>query len=155
MHVDFYERIWMWAAAALILLYLGAIVLTAGAQAVNPPSHIETIDPTTLASNPEFATGGVVARPDGRIVVSVVTTMFAFGPDPIELPANTPVTFRVTSGDVVHGFEVVGTNANVMALPGYVTQFTTSFAHRGEYIDACHEYCGVMHHAMVGKLIVK
>jgi cytochrome c oxidase subunit 2 len=155
MHVDFYERIWMWAAAALILIYLGAIVVTAGSQAVNPPSHLETIDPTTLSSSPEFATGGVARRPDGRVVVSVVTTMFSFGPDPIEVPASTPVTFRVTSGDVVHGFEVVGTNANAMALPGYVTQFTTSFARRGEYIVACHEYCGVMHHAMVGKLIVK
>jgi cytochrome c oxidase subunit 2 len=155
MHVDFYERIWMWAAAALILLYLGAILLAAGAQAVNPSSHLETIDPTTLSSSPEFATGGVVARPDGTVVVSVVATMFAFGPDPIEVPANTPVTFRITSGDVVHGFEVVGTNANAMALPGYVSQFTMSFARRGEYIVACHEYCGLLHHAMVGKLIVK
>jgi cytochrome c oxidase subunit II len=155
MHVDLYEKIWMWAAAGLIVLYVGAIVLTAGTQAVNPPSHLETIDPTTLASNAEFATGRAVARSDGTVVVSVVTTMFAFGPDPIEVPANTPVTFRITSGDVVHGFQVVGTNANAMALPGYVSQFTTSFARRGEYIVACHEYCGLLHHAMVGKLIVK
>jgi cytochrome c oxidase subunit II len=155
MHVDLYEKIWMWVAAALIVLYVGAIVLTAGTEAVNPPSHLETIDPTTLASNAEFTTGRAVARPDGTVVVSVVTTMFAFGPDPIEVPANTPVTFRITSGDVVHGFQVVGTNANAMALPGYVSQFTTSFARRGEYIVACHEYCGLMHHAMVGKLIVK
>jgi cytochrome c oxidase subunit 2 len=155
MHVDLYERIWMWAAAALILLYVGAIVLTAGTQAVNPPSHFETIDPATLSSSEEFATGRTVARPDGSVVVSVVATMFAFGPDPIVVPANTPVTFRITSGDVVHGFQVVGTNANVMAIPGYVSQVTTSFARRGEYTVACHEYCGLMHHAMVGKLIVK
>jgi cytochrome c oxidase subunit 2 len=155
MHVDFYERIWMWAAAALVLLYVGAIVLAAGAQAVSPPSHLETIDPATLAASPEFATGRAVLQPDGSVVVSVVATMFSFGPDPIEVPANTPVTFRITSGDVVHGFEVVGTNANAMVLPGYVSQFTTTFARRGEYIVACHEYCGLMHHAMVGKLIVK
>ena len=155
MPVDLYERIWMWASAALIVLFLGAILLTAGVQAVHPPSHIETIDPTTLSSNPEFATGGVEVRPDGRVVVSVVATMFSFGPDPIEVPANTPVTFRLTSGDVVHGFEVVGTNANAMAIPGYVSQFTTTFARRGEYIVACHEYCGTLHHAMVGTLIVK
>jgi cytochrome c oxidase subunit II len=155
MHVDLYERIWMWAAAALILLYVGAIVLAAGTQAVNPPGHIETIDPATLSSSPEFAAGAVTARPDGSVVVSVVAAMFAFGPDPIEVPANTPVTFRITSGDVVHGFQVVGTNANAMAIPGYVTQFTTSFGRRGEYIVACHEYCGLAHHAMVGKLVVK
>jgi cytochrome c oxidase subunit II len=154
-HIDLYERIWMWAAAALIALFLGSIVITAGVEAVTPPSHLETIDPTTLSSNPEFATGGVIARPDGSVVVSVVANMFSFGPDPIEIPVNTPITFRITSPDVVHGFEVVGTNANAMAIPGYVSQFTTTFARPGEYIVACHEYCGLLHHAMVGKLIVK
>lgn len=155
MHIDFYERIWMWAAGALILLYVGAIVLAAGFQAVSPPGHLETIDPATLSSSPEFAAGTVTTRPDGSVVVSVVASMFSFGPDPIEVPAGAPVTFRITSGDVVHGFQVVGTNANAMALPGYVTQFTTSFARPGEYIVACHEYCGLAHHAMVGKLVVK
>jgi cytochrome c oxidase subunit 2 len=65
------------------------------------------------------------------------------------------VTFRVTSADVMHGFQVVGTNANVMAVPGYVTRFTVTFPRPGEYLIACHEYCGVLHHNMVGKLIVK
>ncbi len=85
----------------------------------------------------------------------VVAQMFAFSPDPIEVPANRPVTFRVTSADVIHGFEVIGTNANAMAVPGYVTQFTVTFARPGEYLIACHEYCGILHHNMVGKLIVK
>jgi cytochrome c oxidase subunit 2 len=80
--------------------------------------------------------------------------MFSFSPDPIEIPANTPVTFRITSGDVVHGFEIVGTNANAMAIPGYVSQFTMVFK-PGEYALGCNEYCGILHHTMVGKVIVK
>ena len=155
MHVELYERIWMWAAGALVLTFLAAIVLTAGLQAVQPPSHIETIDPTALAIYPEFANPGVTARPDGSVVVSVVASTFAFSPDPIEVPAGTPVTFRLTSADVIHGFEVVGTNANAMAVPGYVSQFTVRFARPGEYTIACNEYCGVFHHNMSGKLVVK
>lgn len=155
MHVDLYERIWMWTATALIALFLGAIFLTAGLQAVYPPSHIETVDPATLAEHPEFASGAVTTLPDGRVVVSVVASMFAFGPNPIEVPANQPVTFRLTSADVIHGLEVVGTNANAMAIPGYVSQFTVTFSKPGEYVIACHEYCGLLHHGMVGKLIVK
>ena len=81
--------------------------------------------------------------------------MFSFAPDPIEVPANVRVTFRLTSPDVIHGFQVVGTNANAMAIPGYVTQFTVTFARPGEYTIVCNEYCGLMHHAMVGKLVVK
>lgn len=155
MHVELYERIWMGAAAVLIVLFLGAILLTAAAQAVQPPSHVETLDPTTIATHPEFGRPAVTTRADGRVVVAVVAGMFAFTPDPIEVPAHVPVTFRLTSSDVIHGFEVVGTNANAMAVPGYVSQFTVTFAKPGEYVIACNEYCGLLHHQMVGKLVVK
>ncbi len=155
MQVELYERIWMWAAAALIVLFLGAIFVTAGLQAVQPPSHLETLDPTTLGAHPEFGTPVATTRPDGSVVVPVVAGMFAFVPDPIEVPVHVPVTFRLTSADVIHGFGVVGTNANAMAIPGYVSQFTVTFSMPGEYPIACNEYCGLLHHAMVGKLIVK
>lgn len=155
MQVELYERIWMWAAAALIVLFLGAIFVTAAVQAVQPPSHLETLDPTTLGTHPEFGTPVATTRPDGTIVVPVVALMFGFTPDPIAVPAHVPVTFRLTSADVIHGFGVVGTNANAMAIPGYVSQFTVTFSSPGEYTIACNEYCGLLHHAMVGKLIVK
>ena len=155
MNVELYERIWMWVAGGLLLLFLGAIFLTAGLQAVQPPSHIETVDPTGLAKHLEFGEPAVKTRADGSVVVSVVAQMFSFSPDPIEVPANRPVTFRLTSADVIHGFEVVGTNANAMAIPGYVSQFTVTFKEPGEYLIGCNEYCGTMHHNMVGKLIVK
>ena len=154
MKVDLYERIWMWAAAAIIIVFVGTIVLMAGVQAVQPASHVETVDPTTLGEHREFAAPAVTTRPDGTIVVSVVATMFSFSPDPIEVPANRPVTFRLTSGDVLHGLQVAGTNVNAMAVPGYVSQFTYTFHKPGEYLITCHEYCGLLHHAMVGKLIV-
>ena len=37
------------------------------------------------------------------------------------VPAGTPVTFRATSADVVHGFLITGTNINLMLVPGYVS----------------------------------
>jgi cytochrome c oxidase subunit 2 len=155
MQVELYERIWMWAAAALIVLFLGAIFVTAGVQAIHPPSHVETVDPTTLGDHPEFGVPVATTRPDGSVVVPVVAAMFAFVPDPIEVPAHVPVTFRLTSADVIHGFGVAGTNANAMAIPGYVSQFTVTFSRPGEYTIACNEYCGLLHHIMVGKLIVR
>lgn len=155
MNVELYERLWMWASAGLIALFLGAIAVPAGLQAIHPPSHIETVDPTTLSTHPEFANPIVSTRSDGRIVATVLTSMFAFTPDPIVVTANEPVTFRITSNDVIHGFQVVGTNANAMAIPGYVSQFTITFDTPGEYLIACNEYCGILHHGMVGKLIVQ
>jgi cytochrome c oxidase subunit 2 len=155
MNVDLYERIWMWMAGALILVFLGVIVTTAAMGAIQPPSHVETIDPTTVATHPEFGEPAVKTNADGSVTVSVVAAMFSFAPDPIEVPAGRKVTFRLTSSDVIHGFQVVGTNANAMVVPGYVSQFSVTFDTPGEYVIACNEYCGTMHHAMVGKLVVK
>jgi cytochrome c oxidase subunit 2 len=155
MEIDLYERIWMWAATAIIVAFLGAIVLTTGEEAIQPPSHVETIDPATIPTHPEFGAPKVSQRPDGSVVVPVVAAMFAFSPSPIEVPAQVPVTFRVTSSDVIHGFEIAGTNANAMVIPGYVSQFTITFPKAGEYQIVCNEYCGLVHHMMSGKLIVK
>lgn len=143
----------MWAAAAVVAVFLGVIVAGAGAQAIVPPSHVETVDPTRLDANPEFAHPTIAEGPQG-VVVPVRAEMFSFTPDPIVVPAGRPVTFRLTSADVLHGFEVIGTNANAMAIPGYVTQFTVTFP-PGNYTIACNEYCGLGHHGMTGKLIVK
>lgn len=155
MQVDLYERIWMWMATVVIALFLGAILITVGSAATQPPSHMETVDPTTLLDHPEFGSPGVEILDDGRVVVSMVAEMFFFSPDPVEIPAGRPVTFRITSPDVIHGLEVVGTNANAMVIPGYVSQFTITFDEPGEYLILCHEYCGLLHHEMVGRLIVQ
>jgi hypothetical protein len=77
MNVDLYERIWMWAAGAVIVTFLATILLMAGMQAVHPASHLETVDPTKVAEHPEFGNPTVTTRPDGSIVVPVVATMFA------------------------------------------------------------------------------
>ena len=153
--VDFYEKVWMWAAGALIVVFLAAIVIAAGSHAAHPPSHIETLDPATVWDHPEFGDPGVRENPDGSVVVTVVAEMFAFSPDPIRVPAGKPVTFRITSGDVIHGFLVAGTNANAMVVPGYVSEFTVTFAEPGERLLLCHEYCGLLHHEMMGRLIVE
>jgi cytochrome c oxidase subunit II len=125
------------------------------ATQVHPPSHIETVDPTKLAENPEFSNPGVTTQPDGSVKAVVVAGMYSWNPDPIEVPANRPITFRITSADVIHGFEVAGTNANTMAIPAYLSQLTIMFNKPGEYLLSCNEYCGLLHHLMAGKLIVK
>jgi cytochrome c oxidase subunit II len=153
-NVEFYEKMWMWAATGLLIVFLGAIVFTASSEAVHPPGKLETVNPTKLLQHPEFSRPGVRMRPDGGAIVIVVAENYDFAPDRIEVPANRPVTFRLTSADVMHGFQVIGTNANAMAVPGYVTEFTISFK-PGDYVIGCNEYCGLMHHKMIGHLVAK
>jgi len=153
MKVHLYEKLWMWAAAVIIVVFAGAVVLTAYGMGVHPPSHVETIDPATVDTDPRFAHPGVSAE-NGRTLVTMVSRMWSFDPPEMSVPAGRPVTFRLTSPDVLHGFEIVGTNVNAMVVPGYVSQVTTIFPRAGEYLIVCHEYCGVGHHMMAAKITV-
>jgi cytochrome c oxidase subunit II len=154
MNVDLYERIWMWGAAVIVVVFLTAIGISTFAYAVRPPSHMETIDPATVMQDSRFSAPGVTTRPDGSVHVTMVAMSFSFLPNEVHVPVGHPVTFRITSMDVTHGFEVAGTNANTMVVPGYVSQFTYTFRAPGEHLVVCNEYCGVGHHTMQGKVIV-
>ena len=155
MHVDRYERYWMWAASAMLALFTGAIVVTAVTSASHPPSHTEVVNPETLTIGGEFASPGVATATDGCVTVSLRAEFYVFRPEQVRVPAGVPVTFRVTSPDVLHGFQIVGTNVNLTVAPGYVSEATTTFETPGEYLVVCNEYCGLGHHLMQGKVIVE
>ena len=154
MKVDLYERIWMWAVAAVLAGFFTVTAVGAIGSQHHPPSHVETIDPRTVMSDPRFRAQGLRVNPDGSLHVTVVGMMFVWLPGELTLPADTPVTFHMTAIDVIHGFQIVRTNGQAMVIPGYVSRFTTSFAEPGEYLIACNEYCGVGHHQMAAKLTV-
>src|SRR5699024_11865957 len=58
------------------------------------------------------------------------------------------VHISATTKDVIHGFEIAGTNANMMLEPGYISTVTNTFKKAGEYTLVCNEYCGVGHKMM-------
>jgi cytochrome c oxidase subunit II len=156
MNIDLYERIWMWAAAAIIAVFIVVIGASSLAYGVHPPSHVETIDPGKVFADPRFSPiGEPIEMPDGTLEVRMVALMFAFVPAEVRVPAGRPVRFRLTSADVTHGFMISGTNANTMVMPGYISQFTTVFRRPGDYLIVCHEFCGNGHHVMSGRLIVE
>lgn len=144
----------MWASGVLIVAFLTTIAVGVAGSALQPPSHVETIDPRTVWNDARFTKRGVTSDAHGSMVV-LIAMMFAFQPAEIRVPAGRPVTFRMTSADVTHGFQIVGTNGNTMVVPGYVSQFTTVFRTPGEYLIVCNEYCGLSHHLMSAKLIVE
>jgi cytochrome c oxidase subunit 2 len=137
----------------MLALFFASTAAAAFGRQIHPPSHVETIDPTKALADPGFRRQGVAVDASGRLHATVVGMMFTWLPAELVLPADTPVTFHLTSADVVHGYQIVRTNGQSMVIPGYVSQFTTQFA-SGEYLVACNEYCGVGHHTMAAKLKV-
>jgi cytochrome c oxidase subunit II len=154
MHVDRYERIWMWGVGVMLVLFFASTAVAALRGSVHPPSHVETIDPAALMRDPRFRAPGVFRGDGGALHVTVVGLTFAWLPQSFVVPANRPITFHVSAMDVVHGFQIVRTNGQAMAIPGYVSRFTTTFADTGEYLIVCNEYCGVGHHTMASRMRV-
>ena len=150
------ERRWALVVGAIIVLLVAMMIFTGVQWAAMPPSRVETIDPRTLHMTGEFIESnlGTSVASDGRVIVRLVAQQYSFEPPCIVVPAEMPVTFRGTSTDLVHGFIVGTTNANVMLVPGFVATFTTTFPKTGEHLMPCHEYCGTGHEAMWARVQV-
>lgn len=73
-----------------------------------------------------------------------------------EVTVGSPVEFRVTSGDINHGFGVYDENMRLVgqtqAMPGYVNTLRLVFSEAGTYKVLCMEYCGLAHHNMIAEL---
>jgi cytochrome c oxidase subunit 2 len=144
------ETRWAWIVGAIILFLIAMMAYMSLHWAAMPPTRTETIDPATLHIAGEFVETnlGSVAEPDGTVTVRVLANQYAFTPQCVAVPANTPLHFRATAADVVHGFSVSNSNVNMMLIPGYISNFKTKFEHTGEHVMPCHEYCGTGHAAM-------
>ena len=144
------EGRWAMIMAAMLIVMMAVIVVTSVAGALHPSSNVEVIEPQTLHLGGEFVESnlGTAIEPDGSATVRLIAQQYDFVPHCVRLPADTPVKFRLTSPDVVHGFLLPDTNVNTMVVPGFVAEVRTSFAQPGEYHMPCNEFCGLGHHAM-------
>jgi cytochrome c oxidase subunit 2 len=163
MELHRYERIWLAGALALVVAFIATVVYgSVGAGVTMVEDDGGTIDADTVAEGSfeetsNFREPGVYRSGPNEYDVYVVARQFAFEPgsrEPLRLPAGSRVTFHVTSADVVHGFNLVGTNVNVMVIPGQVATMTVEFDEETDYGMVCHEYCGAAHHTMAGTVEV-
>jgi cytochrome c oxidase subunit II len=155
-HAERIERRWA-AVSVTIIVVLVVIATFAGVhQAAMPQSRVETADPRTLHLDGEFIESnlGSALEPDGSVTVRGIGQQFSFTPSCMVVPAGTPITFRATSSDVVHGFLITGTNVNLMLVPGYVSSLNARFDTPGERLMPCHEFCGMGHEGMWGRIKV-
>jgi len=156
MHVHKYEKLWLGASLILIVGFVSTVVYgAAGAGITMVNDEGGQVNPSDLGNESGFDDPGVTKIGPNEYEVHIVALQFAYQPATVEVPANSTVTFYVTSRDVVHGFEIVGTNANTMVIPGEVAKITVDFDEPGSYGIVCHEYCGSGHHSMAGELIVQ
>ncbi len=150
------ERRWATLSVSIIAVLIVMAAFAGIHQATMPQTRLETADPRTLHLSGEFIESnlGSAVEPDGSVIVRAIGQQYSFTPQCILVPTGTPVIFRATSADVVHGFLIDGTNVNTMLVPGYVSAISTRFDIPGEHHMPCHEYCGTGHQGMWGKIKV-
>ena len=111
-----------WAAVSVtILVLLVAIATFAGVyHGAMPQSRVETVDPRSLHLDGEFIESnlGSALEPNGSVTVRGIGQQYSCTPTCMVVPTGTPITFRATSADVVHGFLITGTNVHLMLVPG-------------------------------------
>lgn len=147
MHIDRLEKNWATIALLIAGLFVAVILGSAFMHGIHAPSNVETIDSARLHLSAEFAEDklGAQQNTDGSVTVRMVAGRYGFFPKTLILPAETAITFRWVSLDVLHGVHIPMTNMSTMIVPGYVAQVKTSLHHAGDYPLLCNEYCGMGH----------
>ncbi|HYB40523.1 MAG TPA: cytochrome c oxidase subunit II [Candidatus Methylomirabilis sp.] len=153
--VYLYELAWILPSIAIPVGMLAALLVTAFGAGIHVPSVAGQVDPTKVLETAPFDKPGLVQTGPRHYEVRMVAQIWSFTPDEIRVPTGSTVTFVATSKDVIHGLFIPGANVNVMLIPGQIARVTAHFDRPGEFFIACHEYCGIAHHTMGGRVVVE
>jgi cytochrome c oxidase subunit II len=155
MRVHTYEKAFLWLGAVMLVAFGGALLFASIAMGIHLPGRAGLVDPQELASTPPFDQPGIRQTGPNQYEAVMIGRVWMFEPSEIRVPAGSEVTFVVTTPDVIHGFAIEGTRINMMLIPGQISKNTYTFVEPGEHLLICHEYCGLNHHTMFGKVIVE
>lgn len=155
MKVHTYEKAFLYVGAGMLVVFMITLALTSYTMGITLPDDVDRIDPEQVRSIPPFDNPGVRETAPGKYEVVMLGQVWSFTPSEVRIPVGAEVTFLMTTPDVIHGFHVEGTRLNVMLVPGQVSRVEYTFDEPGEHLIICHEYCGIGHHNMWGKVIVE
>ena len=104
------KRRWATLSIVIVGVLVGMAAFIGIHEATMPQGRVETADPKTLHLSGEFVESnlGSALEPDGSITVRAIGQQYSFTPQCVVVPSDTPVTFRATSADVVHGLLIEG-----------------------------------------------
>ena len=155
MKVHVYEKLFLSLGGIMMVAFLGALGYATFGAGIHLPGDAGMVDPATVARTAPFNHPGVHQLGPGRYEVVMLGSAWAYMPNEVHVPAGAEITFVATSLDVIHGFELEGTRLNMMLIPGRISRNTYTFKAPGEHLLICHEYCGLGHQTMYGKVIVE
>lgn len=160
---DFQEKLWITMALlwCLVLTIMMPLMHIIGAQ--NPsfepmkirPADFRTVSDAFIEKYKVGEESGipVVKPPDGADVY-LRGQMWNWIPI-LELKKGVRYKFHISSVDVMHGFSLQPLNMNYEIVPGHDNILNITPTSAGTFHIICNEFCGIGHHTMVGKIIVR
>jgi cytochrome c oxidase subunit 2 len=88
-------------------------------------------------------------------VVEITAKRFEFTPALVTLKKGEPVTLRLKSLDVTHGFFQKALGIDLEIEPGKVTEMTFTPQAEGRYLTICDHFCGSGHGNMKLTIVVE
>lgn len=140
------EKRILFAATVFVLALTGAIAISVRLFGIGLPTCLTDVRP--------FSVGRVIEQGPKRYEIHYVARMWRFEPAEISIVPGSTADIYLSTADVTHGLEIVGTNVNLMAVPGTVNFARAKFDKPGDYVVVCNEYCGAAHHNMAAKIHV-
>jgi len=140
------EKRILWISLAFALVLLGLAALAINLFHVGLPTCLSDIKP--------FQKGELITHSPTHFEVHYVARMWKFEPEDVTVPAGSTVDIYLSAADVTHGLILLGTNLNLMAVPGVVNYARITFDKPRVYQLLCHEFCGTGHDRMAAELHV-
>ena len=140
------EKRILWVSVALVLSLFGLAALAVNVFNVGLPTCLTDVKP--------FQRGEVITHSPTHYEIHYIAKMWKFEPEDVMLPAGSTVDIYVSTPDVTHGLILLGTNLNLMVVPGVVNYARVKFEEPRTYQLLCHEFCGTGHDRMATNLRV-
>jgi cytochrome c oxidase subunit II len=134
------------AAIVFVVALAGVLALTVKMFGIGLPTCLADVQP--------FREAKFVEQGPKQYEIHYVARMWKFEPEEVSILPGSTADIYLSSADVTHGLLVVGTNINLMAVPGAVNYARVKFDKPGDYLVVCDEYCGLGHHDMAARIHV-
>jgi len=158
-----HERLWIGLALVWCLImfammpfwhFKGKQNSTGESYSVTPAEFTERAERFAQTNKVSEHNGIPVAEPPPGGDAYLLARMWSWYPV-LKLRKGETYRLHISSADLQHGFSLQPINMNFQVMPGYDHVLTITPTHTGEFTIVCNEFCGIGHHAMIGKIFVE
>jgi cytochrome c oxidase subunit II len=156
------EKMWVGIAFAWCMVLFAMMPLWHFKGGQNPSGIRRKVEPIAFYNRTqEFIRtyqvgtdrGIPIVEPPAGSDVYLVALSYQWTPI-LKLKKGVEYTLHLSALDVNHGFNLYPVNVNFQVVPGYDYGLRITPTEAGDFRIVCNEFCGIGHHAMVGRLIV-